>query len=116
TDIGVQRGAAYLREAVVDPGASLPKGTLSVLSRGYAEYLPVRIVTSQGREVRGIRVDEDAFTIQVRDTAGRSYSLRKSDIEVLEKQAGKSLMPSFASRVAASDLTDLVAYLVSLQG
>jgi cytochrome c oxidase cbb3-type subunit III len=116
TDIGVMRGAAYLREAVVDPGAALPKGTLSVLSRGYAEYLPVRIVTRQGNEIRGIRVDEDAFTIQVRDAAGRSYSLRKSDIEVLEKQSGKSLMPSFASRVAAPELTDLVAYLVSLRG
>src|ERR1700686_3093314 len=31
TDIGFLRGAAYLREAVVDPGSSLPKGTLSVL-------------------------------------------------------------------------------------
>ena len=33
TEIGILRGAAYLREAVVEPGASLPKGTLSVLSR-----------------------------------------------------------------------------------
>src|SRR5260370_3633045 len=74
TDIGSQRGAAYLREAVVDPGSSLPKGTLSVLSRGYAEYLPVRIITRQGSEVGGIRVNEDAFTIQVRDPAGKFYS------------------------------------------
>jgi putative heme-binding domain-containing protein len=116
TDIGALRGAAYLREAIVDPGSALPKGTLSVLSRGYAEYLPVRIVTRQGREVRGIRVDEDAFTIQVRDAAGRFYSLRKSDIEMLEKQAGKSVMPSFATRLMPPELTDLVAYLVSLRG
>jgi putative heme-binding domain-containing protein len=116
TDIGLMRGAAYLREAVVDPGSSLPKGTLSVLSRGYAEYLPVRIVTRQGNEVRGIRVDEDAFTIQVRDAAGRFYSLRKSDLQLLEKQAGKSMMPSFASRLTAPETTDLVAYLVSLRG
>ena len=116
TEIGALRGAAYLREAVVDPGASLPKGTLSVLSRGYAEYLPVRIVTRQGNEIRGIRVDEDAFTIQVRDAAGKLYSLRKSDLNLVDKQAGKSLMPSFASRVAAPELTDLVAYLVSLRG
>jgi cytochrome c oxidase cbb3-type subunit III len=116
SDIGFMRGAAYLREAVVDPGLSLPKGTLSVLSRGYAEYLPVRIVTRQGREVRGVRVNEDAFTIQVRDAAGRFYSLRKSDLEVVEKQAGKSIMPSFASRLTAPELTDLVAYLVSLRG
>jgi cytochrome c oxidase cbb3-type subunit 3 len=116
TEIGFLRGAAYLREAVVDPGASLPKGTLSVLSRGYNEYMPVRIVTRQGAEVRGIRVNEDAFTIQVRDAAGKFYSLRKSDLELLDKQAGKSIMPSFASRLAAPELTDLVAYLVSLRG
>jgi cytochrome c oxidase cbb3-type subunit 3 len=87
-----------------------------VLSRGYAEYLPVRIVTRQGREVRGIRVNEDAFTIQVRDAAGKFYSLRKSDLELLDKQAGKSIMPGFASRLTAPELTDLVAYLVSLRG
>ena len=116
SEIGLLRGAAYLHEAVVAPDSSLPKGTLSVLSRGYAEYLPVRMVTRQGREILGIRINEDAFTIQVRDAAGMFYSLRKSDLESLEKQAGKSLMPSFASRLTAPELTDLVAYLVSLRG
>jgi cytochrome c oxidase cbb3-type subunit 3 len=116
TEIGFMRGAAYLRQAVVDPGATLPKGVLPVLSRGYAEYLPVRIVTKQGSEVRGIRVNEDAFTIQVRDEAGKFYSLRKSDLELLDKETGKSLMPSFATRLTAPQLTDLVAYLVSLRG
>ena len=116
TDIGFLRGAAYLRQAIVDPGSSLPKGTLAVPSRGYAEYLPVRIVTRQGGEVRGIRVNEDAFTIQVRDAAGKFYSLRKSDLELLDKQAEKSIMPSLARRLAAPELTDLVAYLSSLRG
>jgi putative heme-binding domain-containing protein len=116
SDIGLMRGAAYLHEAVVAPDSALPKGTLSVLSRGYAEYLPVRTVTRQGREILGIRVNEDAFTIQVRDAAGKFYSLRKSDLDVLDKQAGKSIMPSFASRLTAAELTDLVAYLVSLRG
>jgi len=116
TDIGFMRGPSYLRQAIVDPGAALPKGVLQVPSRGYAEYLPLRIVTKQGGEVRGIRVNEDAFTIQVRDQTGKFYSLRKADLELLEKQTGKSLMPSFASRLTAPDLTDLVAYLASLQG
>jgi putative heme-binding domain-containing protein len=115
SDIGFMRGAAYLREAVIDPGASLPKGTLQVPAIGYAEFLPVRIVTSQGREVHGIRVNEDAFTIQVRDRAGKFYSLRKSDLELLDKQTGQSLMPSFRSQLTPSDLTDLVAYLSSLR-
>jgi cytochrome c oxidase cbb3-type subunit III len=116
SDIGFMRGPAYLRQAIVDPGAALPKGVLQVPSRGYAEYLPLRIVTKQGGEVRGIRVNEDSFTIQVRDQAGKFYSLRKTDLELLEKQTGKSLMPSFSTRLTPAELTDLVAYLASLQG
>jgi len=116
TDIGSLRGAAYLRESVVAPESALPRGTLSVLSRGYAEYLPVRIVTRQGTEIHGIRINEDLFTIQVRDAAGKFYSLQKSDLQVLDKQMGKTLMPSFAARLSAADLTDLIAYLTTLRG
>jgi len=116
TDIGFMRGPSYLRQSIVDPGAALPKGVLQVPSRGYSEYLPLRIVTKQGGEVRGIRVNEDTFTIQVRDQAGKFYSLRKADLELLEKQTGKSLMPSFSNRLMPAELTDLVAYLASLQG
>jgi cytochrome c oxidase cbb3-type subunit 3 len=115
TDIGFMRGASYLTEAVLDPGATLPKGTLQVPGRGYAEFLPLRIVTNQGGEIRGIRVNEDAFTIQVRDQAGKFYSLRKSDLDLLDKQIGQSLMPSFRNQLTPSDLTDLVKYLSSLR-
>ena len=115
TDIGFLRGAAYLRQAIVDPAAALPKGVMQVPSRGYAEYLPLRIVTKKGGEIRGIRVNEDAFTVQVRDQSGRIYSLRKADLELLDKQMGTSLMPSFAGRARDADLDDLVAYLVSLR-
>ena len=87
-----------------------------VPARGYVEYLPVLAVTREGREVRGIRVNEDAFSIQLRDAAGRFHSFRKSDLSFLEKQAGKSLMPSFKDRLTAAELDDLVAYLASLKG
>jgi mono/diheme cytochrome c family protein len=51
----------------------------------------------------------------VRDQAGKFYSLRKADLELLEKQMGKSLMPSFSTRLTATELDDLVAYLASLR-
>jgi len=51
----------------------------------------------------------------VRDQAGKFYSLRKADLELLEKQQGKSLMPGFANRLTAPELDDLVAYLASLR-
>src|SRR5712671_1760720 len=74
SDIGFLRGAAYLKQSVVDPSAALPKGVMQIPSRGYDEFLPLRIVTKKGDEVRGIRVNEDAFTVQVRDQAGKLYS------------------------------------------
>lgn len=116
SDIGRLRGADYLRQAVVEPGATLPKGTLPVPARGYREYLPVRVVTADGRDVRGVRLNEDVFTIQIRDVAGRIHSFRKSAARQVQKEEGISLMPGYGDRVRGGDLDDLVAYLASLGG
>src|SRR5262245_19233156 len=115
SDVGYMRSASSLRQSVLDPAAVLPRGVLAVPSRGYAEYVPLRIVTKDGGEVRGIRVNEDTFTIQVRDQAGKFYSLRKTELALLDKQLDRSLMPSFRDRLTSDDLTNLVAYLSSLR-
>jgi putative heme-binding domain-containing protein len=114
TDIGVMRGPQYLRQALVEPAAVLPTGTLRVPGPGYSEYLPVRVVMKDGAEVRGIRLNEDLFSIQLRDQSGKFHSIRKSNAEVIRKEAGVSLMPSFAGRMNDAELDDLVAYLSSL--
>jgi putative heme-binding domain-containing protein len=116
TDIGVLRGPQYLRQAIVEPAATLPTGTLRVPGPGYSEYLPVRVVMKDGGEVRGIRLNEDLFTIQIRDVSGKFHSIRKSSAEVIRKETGTTLMPSFAGKVSEAELDDLVAYLSSLGG
>jgi hypothetical protein len=94
----------------------LPTGTSAVPGRGFAEYLPVLVITSDGREVQGVRINEDPFTIQLRDAANQFHSFRKSDVKQVEKQFGKSMMPSFRGRLTDADTEDLVAYLSSLRG
>jgi cytochrome c oxidase cbb3-type subunit 3 len=116
TEIGVMRGTQYLREAIIDPGAALPRGTLSIPGRDLLQFLPVRVITREGREVRGIRINEDSLTIQMRDTNGRFYSFRKLDLQKLDKETGQSLMPSYKDRITDSELGDLVAYLWTLRG
>lgn len=116
TSIGSRRAPDYLRQAIVDPGAVLPRGTTLVPGRGFNEFLPVRIVTGDGREVSGLRINEDSFTIQVRDAGNQLYSFRKADVRELDKQFGKSLMPEYKGRVSDPELGDLVAYLSSLGG
>ena len=116
TDIGHLRGAPYLRQALVDPGAVLPTGTLPFPSRGYREFLPVRVIKADGSAVRGVRLNEDVFTLQVRDQAGRLHSFRKSETKAIQKEDGISLMPAYGDRITGEDLDDLVAYLASLGG
>jgi cytochrome c oxidase cbb3-type subunit 3 len=114
TSIGSRRAVDYLRQAIVDPGAALPKGS-TIPGRGLSEYLPVHVVMPNGQEVTGLRVNEDSFTMQVRDRAGKLYSVRKADAKQLDKQYGTSLMPEYKSRAPAADVEDLVAYLATLR-
>jgi hypothetical protein len=114
--VGAHRSTDYLRQAILEPAASLPRGMLVVPGRGFNEFVPVRVVTNEGREIRGVRANEDSFTIQVRDAAGQLYSFRKADLKELDKQLDKSPMPEFKSRVAGTELDDLIAYLSSLGG
>ncbi|HYL36012.1 MAG TPA: c-type cytochrome [Bryobacteraceae bacterium] len=116
TNIGARRSPGYLRQAVVDPSAALPRGGTDVPGRGFDEFLPVRIVTREGREVNGLRVNEDSFSIQVRDAGNHLYSFQKAGLQTLDKEFGKSLMPDYKTRIAGADLDDLVAYLSSLGG
>ena len=102
--IGASRSAAHLRESLVDPQAAVPE-----------DYLLVTVVPQNGPSVTGVRVNEDSFSIQVRDSSGRSQSFWKSEITKIDKQPGKSPMPSYKGQLSDVELTDLVAYLASLK-
>lgn len=104
-DIGARRSAAHLREALLDPEASVP-----------GDFLQLRAVTGDGRVLTGVRVNEDGFSVQFRDLSGRIHSFWKDELDRLEPQWQRSPMPSYDDRLAAAQTDDLVAYLVSLQG
>ena len=76
----------------------------------------MRVVTNDGKEIAGVRVDEDTFTIQIRDVGDHLYSFRKDELRELHKDWGKSPMPSYKNVFSESELQDLIAYLTSLQG
>jgi cytochrome c oxidase cbb3-type subunit 3 len=64
----------------------------------------------------GVRMNEDSFTIQLRDAAGRVHSFFKSELAELHKDWGRSPMPSFASVFSPGELDDVVAFLLTLRG
>ena len=78
-------------------------------------YETVTVVTKDGQKIRGIKKNEDAFSIQVMDMRERIQGYLKSNVEVIYDK--NSLMPAFdAKRLPESDLTDLVGYLSTLRG
>ena len=105
TSIGTQRGASHLKQSLIDPAAAHPPG-----------YLVVKATTTTGIEVRGIRVNEDVFWVLVRDVRGNIHSIQKSELTSLDREPAASLMPSYSDRLSASELDDVVAYLVGLKG
>jgi len=105
TEIGARRNVARLGAVLMDPEANIVEG-----------FLQVRLVTADGRRITGVRLNEDTFTIQIRDLNGGIYSFAKGDLRDLQKEPGKTPMPSFRATFSRAEADDLVAYLASLKG
>lgn len=103
TEIGDKRSAAHLRESLTQPAAAVPEG-----------FLVIEAVTASGEKIRGLRLNEDSFTIQLKDAQQRFHSLRKAQLKDLRKLPKESPMPPYA--LPPGELDDLVSYLAGLRG
>jgi cytochrome c oxidase cbb3-type subunit 3 len=118
TEIGSRRNAAYLARALLEPEADIPENFAQYRWVTFLpdNYLQVRAVTKGGKRITGSRLNEDPFTIQIRDGSGAVHSLDKDGLLELHKDWGRSPMPSYKNTFSASELDNLVAYLASLRG
>jgi putative heme-binding domain-containing protein len=103
TEIGARRNAAYLREALVAPEASFPEG-----------FMAVSVTTTKGEHIPGVLLNEDTYSVQIRDLSDQLHSFWKAELSEYRRERGKTLMPTF--QLSPTDLDDLVAYLASLRG
>jgi putative heme-binding domain-containing protein len=103
--IGVRRSVAHLRESLLIPGAETPDG-----------FAWVELVDRAGVKAEGVRLNEDTFSIQLRDTKDALRSYWKRDLKQVNVDQNKSPMPSYENTLTEAELGDLIAYLVSLGG
>jgi putative heme-binding domain-containing protein len=101
TDVGAKRAVRHLRQSLADPNADIP-----------IEYRTVTVTTSAGQTVSGIHLNEDEYSVHLRDPAGNLRSFLKSEAKEV-RIPPQSLMPAYAS-LSKTDLENLVAYLASL--
>ena len=104
SDIGAVRTPSALQRSLVDPTAAMLP-----INR------PVRAVTKDGRTIRGRRLNEDTYTVQLIDDQERLVSLVKADLREYDI-AKTSPMPSVSKTLSADEIADLLAYLLTLKG
>lgn len=103
TAIGAGRTYTELRESIKDPDAQVE-----------SEYWSIVATTSAGRTVRGTRLNEDTYSLQIREEDGRLVSLLKrnmKDIQLIRR----SPMPSFADKLSDAQIDNVIAWLISLR-
>ncbi len=105
TELGERRSAAYLRAALLDPASFLPE-----------DFTMVEITTAPGRRITGIVLNEDTYSIQLRDLSDNLHSFWKQELSSFEKHTDRTPMPSYRGRLNDREMDDLIAYLVSLRG
>jgi putative heme-binding domain-containing protein len=79
-------------------------------------FAPTTLTVANGERMQGVKKNEDLFSIQVIDMAGRIQGFDKQSLESLDVST-ESLMPAYPPEVLSDDaLEDLLSYLVTLRG
>lgn len=81
-------------------------------ARGSREPQTQIVKMPDGREIRGVRRNEDSFSLQIVDITGKLHLIDKTKAAL--RSEDRSLMP--VARLTAAELGDVVAYLKSLNG
>lgn len=104
SDTGALHPPAYLQRSLLDPDAT---------AADEPQNRFMRAVKNDGTVIVGRRLNEDTFTVQLIDEQGNLVSLEKGNLRSLTVEQGAS-MPSLTGKFSDEEISDLVAYLVSL--
>jgi len=113
TAVGSARATDYIVDSVRHPSRRLAQGLLEATKEFPQEYETVTVVTADGKEIKGVALNEDGFSVQLMDASEQIYMFEKDKLRSFQVSR-VSLMPAYDSTLLSDkDLQDIVAYLLS---
>ena len=98
-------------ESIREPSKRLAQGLIESAKEFPQEYESVTVVTADGKEIKGVTLNEDSFTAQVMDSNEQIHLLEKDKLRSFKKSR-ESAMPKYdAGILSDKDLEDIVAFL-----
>ena len=91
-----------IERSIVDPSAEIAP-----------QYRIYQVITKANVTARGTLLNQDTFSVQLRDGSEKLMSFWKSDLK--EYGFVPSSMPSYKDTLSPQEIADLVSYLVSLR-
>jgi putative heme-binding domain-containing protein len=112
--VGESRTREAIIESVRNPSRRLAWGLTEATKEFAQQYETITAVTADGKEIKGVALNEDSFSVQVIDQNEKLYLLDKAKLRSFHKSR-ESMMPKYNAEVLSDkDLDDIVAYLVGL--
>ena len=111
-------GGSRTREAIIDsvrnPSRHLAWGLTEATKEFPQEYESVTVVTADGKQIKGVTLNEDSFSVQIMDANEQIHLLEKDKLRSFQKSR-ESAMPKYDADVLSDkELEDIVAYLISV--
>jgi len=112
--VGGSRTSEAIIDSVRNPSRRLAWGLTEATKEFPQEYETVTAVTADGKQIKGVTLNEDSFTVQVMDSSERIHLLEKDQLKSFQKSR-ESMMPKYTAEILSDkDLNDIVAFLASL--
>lgn len=114
TSVGGSRTQEAIVDSVRNPSRRLAWGLTESTKEFPQEYESVTVVTADGKEIKGVTLNEDSFSVQVMDANEKIHLIEKDKLRSFQKSR-QSAMPKYGADILNDkDLADIVAYLVSV--
>ena len=113
TGVGGSRTPEAMIESIRNPSRRLAWGLTEATKEFPQEYESVTVVTADGKQIKGVILNEDSFSVQIMDSGEHIHLLQKDKLKSFQKSR-ESAMPKYDPDVLSDkDVEDIVAFLAS---